>query len=91
MTFEFDPGKNELNRSKHDFSFEDAQRLWNVPGVEANLGIVHSEFRYLRLAELAGIVYLAVFTYRAGPAIRLISARKATAKEAQTYEQNRKK
>lgn len=32
----------------------------------------------------------AIFTYRAGPVIRLISARKATHKEIAFYEQNKR-
>ena len=90
MKFEFDPSKNEINRAKHGVTFEAAQQLWRVPAVEADLGVVHGEYRYARLAPLAGGIYIAIFTFRAGPVIRLISARKATAKEIEFYEQNKK-
>ena len=52
--------------------------------------MVHGEYRYARLGVLAGKVHIVIFTYRAGPAIRLISARAATAKETQYYEAHRK-
>ena len=91
MNFEFDLAKNEINRAKHGISFEDARALWAVPGVEVDLGFVGGEYRFARLAPLRGVVHLAVFTFRAGPAIRLISARAATPKETEIYEQNRKR
>jgi uncharacterized protein len=91
VRFEFDPAKNALNQAKHGVSFEDAQALWRVPGVEADLGMVNREFRYARLATLRGVVHIAIFTFRAGPVLRLISARKATEKETAFYEANRKK
>lgn len=90
MNFEFDPSKNEINKAKHGVSFEEARALWTVPGVEVELGLVRGEYRFARLATLRGAVHLAVFTFRAGPAIRLISVRAATPKEAKIYEQNRK-
>ena len=91
MKFEFDPGKNEINTAKHGVSFEEAQSLWNVVGVEIDLGVVNGEYRYARLATIGKVVHIAVFTFRAGPAIRLISARFATEKEAKYHEQNLKK
>ena len=92
MNFEFDPGKNELNKAKHGgLSFEEAQKLWQVQGVEVDLGIVNREFRYARMAPINGVVHLAVFTYRHGPAIRLISFRPATANEIKIYEEAIKK
>ena len=51
---------------------------------------LHGEYRYARLAPLADGIYIAIFTFRAGPVIRLISARKATAKETEFYEQSKK-
>lgn len=91
VRFEFDSGKNDINKAKHGVSFEQAQQLWSVPGVEADLGVVNGEYRYARLAPLSGVVHIVIFTFRAGPAIQLISARKATEKETAFYEANRKK
>lgn len=91
MKFEHDPGKNEINQGKHGLSFEQAEGLWSVPGVEFDLGIVNGEMRYARLGLLAEVVTIAIFTYRHGPAIRLISARAANELETQKYEQARKK
>ena len=91
MKFEFDRFKNEINKAKHGVSFEEAQSLWNVAGVEIDLGVSKGEYRYARLAMIGKVVHVAVFTFRAGPAIRLISARFATEKEAEYHEQNLKK
>lgn len=91
MEFEFDPGKNEINKAKHGLSLENAKALWSVAGVEVSLGKVKGEFRYARLAFLRGAVHIAIFTHFAGRPIRLISARAATADETAVYEQNRKK
>ncbi len=90
VNFEFDPAKSQTNIAKHGVSFEAAQRMWSVPAVEADLGIVNGEYRYARLAPLAGEIFIAIFTHRAGPAIRLISARKATPKEIEFHEQNKR-
>ncbi len=91
MNFEFDAGKNEINKAKHGVSFEQAESLWNTVGVEIDLGVVNGEYRYPRLGIIGKAVHLAVFSFRAGPAVRLISARVATEKEAKYYEQNLKK
>ena len=91
MNFECDPVKSQGNLAKHGLTLEAACALWAVSGVEADLGVVNGEFRYVRLGPLGGVIHLAVFTFRAGPAIRLISARKATEKEIAIYESNRKK
>lgn len=91
MNFECDPGKNQSNLAKHGLTLEAAKALWAVAGVEADLGMTNGEYRYARLAPLAGVVHLAVFTFRAGPVLRLISARAATEKEIQYYESKRKK
>ena len=91
MNFECDPAKSQGNLAKHGLTLEAASALWTLPGVEADLGVVNGEVRYVRLAPLGGVIHLAVFTFRSGPAIRLISARQATAKEIAIYESNRKK
>ncbi len=91
MKFEFDRAKNEINKAKHGVSFEEAQSLWNVAGVEIDLGVVNGEYRYARLAMMGKVVHVAVFTFRAGPTVRLISARFATEKEAKYHEKNLKK
>jgi uncharacterized DUF497 family protein len=91
MRFEFDPDKNAINQAKHGLSLMAARELWNVAGVEADLGLVNKEYRYARLGMMLGKVHIVIFTYRPGPSIRLMSFRLATAKESQYYEQNKKK
>ena len=90
MKFEFDSGKDSINQHKHGLSLAEAEALWAVPAVEADLGIVNGEYRYVRLAIYKGAVHLIIFTYRPGPNIRLISFRAATAKEATIYENSKK-
>ena len=91
MQFEFDPKKSAANLQKHGFSLEEAQQLWSIPAVEVDLGMVNNEYRYARLAHWRGEVHIAIFTFRTGPAIRLISARRASKNETFIYEQNQKR
>ena len=63
MDFEYDPQKSELNRFKHGISFEEAQNLWFVPGVEFAARL-QGESRFLRIACLQGKFYSCVFTLR---------------------------
>lgn len=50
--FEFDPGKSEINKSKHGIDFVEAQALWKSPWLERPAKAA-SEKRYLKLARLA--------------------------------------
>jgi uncharacterized DUF497 family protein len=91
VNFEFDPGKSEINKAKHGLTLEAAQALWSTPGVEADLGMVNGEYRYVRLGPIGTIIHIAIFTFRPRQTIRLISARTANSKEIQIYEQSRKR
>jgi uncharacterized DUF497 family protein len=51
VIFEFDFAKSASNLAKHGLSLAEAQGLWNSPGVEVDLGIVHGERRYARLGS----------------------------------------
>ena len=89
MIFEFDPSKNTLNQAKHGISFEEAQSIWNDPDLIILHGKKKGEKRFLALGEAYSVIYTVVHTKR-GDAIRIISARKTTQKEALYYFEKRR-
>jgi len=91
MRFEWDESKNRTNYRKHAVWFEEAQTVWADSRSIEFFDPEHSEEedRCLRIGYSTGErLLLIVFCEReSGGVIRLISARKATAKEAKTYEE----
>ncbi len=89
MTFEWDARKARVNLRKHRIDFADAVTVLND-----DLAIVvpddhPSEERFVALgSDLMGRVLVVAFGPR-GQVIRIISARKATARESQEYSQKR--
>ncbi len=83
MEFEFDPDKSERNKAKHGIDFIQAQALWKAKRV-----LLHAkealEKRYLVIGKIEGQHWSAIITYR-GATIRIISVRKSTAAEIETY------
>ena len=84
MQFEFDPRKSESNKSKHGIDFIEAQALWKskhvlLPAKDA------LEKRYLVIGRIGSEHWSAIITYRGGT-IRIISVRKSTQAEIDTYE-----
>jgi len=77
VDFEFDPHKSETNKSKHGIDFVQAQALWKskhvLLGSKAAL-----EKRYMVIGRI-GAEYWS--------AIRIISVRKSTPSEIDTYEE----
>lgn len=83
--FEFDPAKSETNRGKHGIDFEQAKALWRDPR-RLRIGAASTaEPRYALVARTLGKVWFAVYTLRQGR-IRMISVRRARAKEIEIYE-----
>jgi uncharacterized protein len=85
MGFEWDERKREGNLRNHKVDFVDVLSMFD----EATLEIVddridYGETRIRCLGEIDGRVYAVVFTWR-GVDRRIISARKANAKETSTY------
>ncbi|MDR2582822.1 MAG: BrnT family toxin [Fibromonadaceae bacterium] len=88
LVFEWDDSKDDLNRQKHGFSFDEAIAvfldLFRIEYYDKK----HStqvEDRYITLGTIRNVVVLCVsYTDRNGH-IRLISARKATPKEEKMY------
>jgi uncharacterized DUF497 family protein len=84
VEFEFDPQKSEINKTKHGIDFIEGQVLWKskhalIPAKEA------SEKRYMVIGRIGGERWSAIITYRGGT-IRIISIRRATPSEVDTYE-----
>lgn len=88
MKFEWDENKNQLNIRKHGINFRDAAYVFsdpfalNIPDDEHS----NNEERWLLLGQnLNNKLLLVVHTFRCSNVIRIISARKATANEKETY------
>jgi uncharacterized DUF497 family protein len=87
VEFDYDPAKSRSNAQKHGMDFEAAKALWQDPkGGEIDLTFP-DEPRYARIAKRSEAhreVWTAIFTLREGK-LRLISVRRARAKERTTY------
>ena len=92
-TFEWDEEKNEINRKKHGFGFEEILNMFDDPFFFEIYDSVHSdeaEDRYIGIGRAQGVLVVTTcYTERTGR-IRLISSRRATPKEEMMYygEQN---
>jgi uncharacterized protein len=92
MKFTWDPVKNQMNQAKHGVSFETAILVFDDPYHLSKLDrVVDSEERWQTIGEIRGMVILIVaHTYskkKGEEQVRIISARKATKKERQRYEE----
>ncbi len=85
MRFEWDEKKREANLAKHGVDFPTAAKaLRNRAMVERDVRKEYGEPRWLGYGEFDGRLYVVVFTVR-GDRIRIISARKANAREAKKH------
>ena len=84
MEFEFDPWKSESNKAKHGIDFMEAQALWKSKIVLLAAKDAR-EKRYMAIGKIGSEHWSAIITYR-GTTIRIISVRKSTALEIDTYE-----
>jgi len=82
---QWDDAKNEINRRKHGFSLEEARLVFADPDRIEYYDEWHSdtEDRYKVIGRINKVV-LVIYTER-GEAVRLISARYATAQERRAY------
>lgn len=87
MYFTWDPVKAESNFKKHGVSFEEAAgALMARTGLEAE-DTNHDEMRIVRIAFSPKLnLLVVVYVERFEDEIRIISARKATTREARDYE-----
>ena len=96
LIFEWDQRKSRMNVQKHKVSFDEVRTLFNDPLLITYPDEHHSETeeRYISIGSSApGRVLLVVHTEREEAedtlTIRIISCRKATASERQTYEKSK--
>jgi len=92
-TFVWDERKSRINLAKHKVSFETAKLVFDDPGAISRLDrIENGEERWQTLGLAGGIVVLLVaHTWHdqdGEEIIRIVSARKATARERAIYDQN---
>ena len=87
LTFEWAQGKDRLNRAKHGVSFEEAKSVFFDENAVQFFDDSHSEKedRFILLGMSMHFRLLVVVQCERGDVIRIISARKATAKERVHY------
>ena len=83
MRFEWDEAKRRINLIKHGFDFVDAPAIFE----QAHIIVLDDRFdyeepRYVAFGLLRGEVVAVVFVDRPNDAIRFISMRKASSREA---------
>jgi len=84
MEFEFDPDKSVSNKEKHGIDFVEIQKLWDDPRHLDVPAKSTTEVRRALIGELAGKIWVCVFTPR-GENLRVISARRARNEEKEGY------
>ena len=85
MAFEWDEEKRQANLVKHGVDFRQMPELFDGPTVEAvDDRFNYGETRTNCLGEAGGRVYAVAYTWRHANR-RIISARKANAREQRTY------
>lgn len=94
MLFERNDHKEKINRAKHGIDFDTAALVFKATNRLEFYDEVHSglEDRYITIGQIYGISILVMVVYtKKDPAIRLISARKATKWEEKIYYEYSKK
>ena len=85
MEFEFDPGKDATNLSKHGLSLAAAAELsWDAALVWIDDRADYGEVRMVALAPIEDILLFVAFVVRE-PARRIISLRRANRREVSHY------
>ena len=88
MHIEFDPAKDESNRTKHGVSLSVASELdWEAALVWIDDRFEYGETRMIALAPKTEILYYVAFVDR-GEARRVISLRRANRREVKHYVEN---
>jgi len=97
MLFEWDDEKNRANRQKHDVSFETATLVFDDPFALTQRDVTSiDEERFITLGEVGPeailfVVHLSYESEGGQEAVRIISARPATARERKSYEEAHKR
>ncbi len=88
MKIEFDPAKDEANRTKHGVSLSLAEWLdWDAAWVWVDERVDYGELRMIALAPQTQVLYYVAFVDR-GDVRRVISLRRANRREAKHYVEN---
>jgi len=89
MEFEWDEEKAAANLAKHEFSFDEAQTVFDDPLYVDFYDPDHSfdEHRYIIIGESQQRRLLIVSYTERDERVRLISAREVTGSERETYEE----
>ena len=87
MKYEWDGEKNAANEAKHGIGFEEAATFeWDTAFVTRDLRADYGEPRFAALGFIEARLFVMIFTKR-GDAVRIISLRKANARERSFYEE----
>ncbi len=84
MEFDFDAGKNQLNKQKHGIDFFEAQQLWEDPYRLVIPARSLDEERWVIIGKIEANYWSAIYTIR-NNVIRIISVRKARDNEKELY------
>lgn len=85
MQFEWDENKNEINKRKHNISFEEASTVFADSDSLEQGAIIRGERRIIRVGKSATkLLLMVVYTLRKA-VIRIISARQAARFERNAY------
>ena len=85
MEFEWDPAKAASNLGKHGVDFPTATRAFDDPNIRLSLDPrPRGERRYRAIGSVSGVVFFVSYTMR-GEICRIISARRASRRERQSY------
>lgn len=91
MNYEWDPNKARSNYKKHGVRFADAVGVFEDENAITIQDDLKSEERFITIGrDFLSRVLVVVFTFRE-LVIRIISARKATAREQRMYEEKNEK
>ena len=95
MRFEWDEEKSRRNLAKHKIGFENASLVFEDPlALSVQDREVEGEERWQTLGTVSGTVLIVAHTYRdekGDEVIRLISARRASARERRAYAKSQKR
>jgi len=85
--FEWDEGKDRLNKKNHGFSFAEILEVFDDPAFLEGYDLKHSEDedRHFGIGCLNGILCVIVF-YTLRERVRIISARQADSEEQEEYD-----
>jgi hypothetical protein len=87
MSYDWDPNKAKENQKKHGVRFADAVAVFEDENAITIEDEHESEDRFITIGrDFLRRILVVVYTFR-GLIIRLISARKATAREKKIYEE----